>query len=103
MPLSDSQINQLARAIVNAQVGIPKLTRLADQIDFSLDSIAPNGSLLARAEALLKAVNAARPPRDRELLEIIQKGGGISVGLKDLVGQLLTPGYQPPDSARDAV
>lgn len=103
MPLSDRQIGDLARAI-DAYLSLADLIQLADEIDIKLGNIAPDGSVQTRAEALLKYLNAARPPRDRELLEAISaKGPGqISTGLKNLANQLLTPTYHPPN-ARDAL
>jgi hypothetical protein len=99
MPLNERQISDLARAI-ETYLSLSDLIQLADRIDLTLGSIAPDGSLLTRAEVLLKTVNTGRPPRDRELLEaIVQRG---PAGLKTIANQLLTPTYHPPN-ARDAV
>ena len=103
MPLNDRQIGDLARAI-DTYLSLPALTQMASEIDVDLGNLAPNGSLETRAEALLKRINAERPPRDREFLELIARRpqGEIAAGLRSLAEQLLKPTYYPA-SARDAV
>jgi len=103
MPLNDRQIDELARAI-DDYLTLPALIQLAAEIDVLLSNIAPDGSVQTRALTLLKVLNGALPPRDRELLEAISaKGlGEISASLRAVVDKLLTPTYQPPN-ARAAV
>lgn len=103
MPLSDRQIGELARAI-DAYMTLPNLILLATEIEVNLGNIAPDGSVQTRAEVLLKHLNAARPPRDRELLEAIaaKDPGEIRAALQDLVNQLLAPTFHP-SNAHDAL
>lgn len=103
MPLNERQIGELARRI-DAHLTLAELVQLADEIGVNLGNIAPDGAVQTRAEILLKHLNAARPPRDRELLEAIAaKGlGQIAAALKHHADQLLAPTFYPP-IARDAV
>lgn len=98
MPLNERQISELSRAI-DAQMSLPELILLANDIGVNLSNIAPDGSVQTRAEVLLKYLNTARPPRDRELLEaILEHFGSSRAALRCTVDQLMAPTFYPSDA-----
>lgn len=93
MPLSSSQITQLASAF-NEHWDLPTLMLFADQLNVNLNNEAPIGNMRERAIKFITLLNNARPPQDREMLELLEKDGNAA--LKRAAGELLKPGFFSP-------
>jgi hypothetical protein len=104
MPLTETQISDLARTIQD-HMNLPGLILLAAMVSVNLDNLAPVGSLKTRAETLLKVLNSERPPRDRQLLQVITNMGPtqINQAIQDLAAEYLHPTYAPSGDPHDAL
>jgi hypothetical protein len=91
----------LARAF-DEQWDPPALELFASDLNVKLNNLMQGGSQFERALSLISSMNASRPPRDRELLELLGKRGNAS--LIALANKLLTPTFlSPTGDPHDAV
>jgi len=101
MPLTPAQISDLAEAF-NLQWDLPRLILFAQALNVDLNNLAPAGSMTERARTFIERMSSARPPRDRELLETLQREGNAS--LRTLAVQLLRrPFFSPNNDEHDAI
>ncbi|MFN2141835.1 MAG: hypothetical protein ACK2U5_15210 [Candidatus Promineifilaceae bacterium] len=92
MSLRPKQINDLVDAF--SAWSLPRLREFAQLLDYDLAKEAPNcANIRLCARAFISAMNAARPPRDREMLELLQTEGNAA--LRNLATLLLEPDYVP--------
>ena len=90
MPLSSTQVNQLADAFDNYW-DLEKLVEFADLLGVKLNNLAPDGTVKTRAGKFISEMNSSQPPRDREMLEKLLIEGND--GLRRIAEDLLRPAF----------
>lgn len=102
MPLTLTQIDVLAEAF-NIGMSPTELAIFTDLLGFNLNNEVPPGSVKERAREFIKRMNSNRPPRDSELLEMLQRMGN-NANLQALARQLSRrPFFSPTNDEHDAI
>jgi hypothetical protein len=102
VPLSGREIDQLAEAVDRQWDEVTLSGVLLDELDLVLGNLTSAGTLQQKVRDLVVALNARRPPRDRELLEALVRRGNTA--LRAVATALLTPPfYSPTNDPVDAI
>lgn len=99
MPLTDPQLDELARAFSDAWDLDTVRDFFSTNLEVDIENLAPNGSVTDRAKVAVEMLNTAWPPRDRELLRELREHGNAV--LRQVATRLSTLGYFAPNGAED--